>query len=161
MTLQHRAPSALHIFYFFSHNWSYLWLSVSSTSWNTPAAVSLGLTLNNELLVNIIHWAMLTNLTNACVAILTAKKKMSDLREKMKPTSLRVSFIPECAWGRAAFSCAAPACVSLSGLQGELVCPRSSGNVAAAGRHMWLHVRLLQEHTAAAAGKRPALPSAA
>lgn len=76
----------------------------------------------------------------------------------MKPTSLRVSFIPECACGRAASSCAAAGCVSLSGLQRELVCPRSSGNAVAAGRHMWLHVRLLQER-AAAAGRSSVLSS--
>lgn len=78
----------------------------------------------------------------------------------MEPTSLRVSFIPECACGRPAFSYAAPDCGSRSGLQRALARPRSSGNVVAAGRHMRLHVRLLQEHTAAAAGRRPALFSA-
>lgn len=68
-------------------------LSVSNASWNTPAAVRLCLTRNNELLVNIIHRAVMIKLTNACVAILTGKKKNSDLRKKMKPTSLRGSFI--------------------------------------------------------------------
>lgn len=75
-------------FFFFNHNWSYLWLSVSSASWNTPAAVWLGLTLNNDFLVNITHRAVLTKLTNASVAILTGKKKYVWLAENRRSPPL-------------------------------------------------------------------------
>lgn len=152
------APTGLHNSIFSNHNWSYLWLSVSGAGWNTPAAVWLGLSslLNNELLVHMSFRA--DRDSQMRVKILTllpgkgGKNTCLTCRNRMKPTSLLVSNSRVCVWK----SCALVCCASVSDLQAELACPRSSGKAVAAGPHMWLHVRFLQEHTAAAAGRRPA-----
>lgn len=145
------APTGLHNSIFFNHNWSYLWLSVSGAGWNTPAAVWSGLSslLNNELLVHISYRAdqdlqmCVLKYWYYCQARGRKKTTCLTCRNRMKPTSLLVSNSRVCVWK----SCALVCCASLSDLQVELACPRSSGKAVAAGP---------QEHTAAAAGRSPA-----
>lgn len=93
----------------------------------------------------------------------TVVKMYLSLRLSWFIHSYRLTKLSVC--GRSAYSCyhIATDCVSLSSLQWELMCSQCSSKVYSAvgvGCHMRLHVRLLQEHTAAAAGRRPALLSA-
>ena len=169
--LQPRAQSRLHN-YDFHQKWSYLSLHVSSARCNSQAAVWLGLTFPPSTmnllstLARELRWPFL--LTNRTVW--GGVDTQGGFLERIcsKDVFLFTFLLFHREWERVEEVCVPRSpdndCSLLSALQRELLCSPSSSKVYSAvgvGCHMWLHVRLLQEHTAAAAeGRRPALFSA-